>query len=133
MTGIILAGHGDWPDALRHSLEMVYGQTEHLETCPVTNVESAEQISARMDEAMSHMAECDRFVILLDIFGGSPCHAVVPYAMRGDVMAVTGANLAMLIELVNLRDREEWEKLGETLLRTGREAIRDVFAELLQN
>lgn len=133
MTGIIIAGHGDWPNALKHSLEMVYGQMEGIETCPVTDVESAEEIKDRIDLAIKRLKACGRYVILLDIFGGSPCHAAVSYAECENVIAITGANLPMLVELVHLRDKIKWEEMGMALLATGRAGIRNVYAELLQN
>lgn len=132
MIGIVIAGHGIWPSALKKSLDMIYGEVPNLGICEVTDVESAEQIKVKMDEALNLMSDCKKYVFLLDIFGGSPCHAIVPYARRDDVLAITGANLAMLIELVTVRGEVEWTNLGSILLKTGREGIRDVLAELRQ-
>ncbi len=132
MIGIVIAGHGSWPLALNESLGMLYGEVPCLEICQITDVESAEQIHEHLDQALKRMPDCDGYVFLLDIFGGSPCHAVVPYAPRNDILAVTGANLAMLIELVTARDAQPLAELRKTLIKTGREGIREVLAELRQ-
>lgn len=130
MIGVILAGHGIWPDAMKKSLEMIMGEQKGLETCQVTDAESAAQIREKMDQAMERLGECDGRVILLDLFGGSPSHAAVSYGLRDDLLAFTGANLSMLIQLISVRDEIKWEDLRQEILQTGKDAVREIYGEL---
>lgn len=133
MIGVVIAGHGTWPAAMKHSLDMIYGEVPDLEICQVTDAESAEDIHAKLEEALARMPGLRGYVFLLDIFGGSPCHATVPFLLREDVLVITGTNLAMLVELVSTREQADWDELGDRLLRAGHEGIRNVTSEMRQN
>lgn len=132
MIGIILAGHGSWPSAMKNSMELIMGLQQGISVCEVTDIESAEEIRLKMDQAIKEIGECDGYIFLLDLFGGSPSHAVVTYGMRNDLMAFTGVNLAMLIHLVSIRRNISWDEISSELLEIGKAAVRDIFNELRQ-
>lgn len=133
MIGIILAGHGSWPSAMKNSMELIMGEQCGVAVCEVTDIESAAEIRLKMDQAMIEIGKCDGYVFLLDLFGGSPSHAVVTYGMRNDLLALTGVNLAMLIELISIRDNLSLNEISSKLLEIGKAAVRDIFNELRQS
>ena len=63
------------------------------------------------------------------LFGGSPSHAVVSLNNE-NILAITGANLPMLLELVNINDSMELNVLSKKIIEIGRFGIRDIFKEL---
>lgn len=132
MIGIILAGHGNWPSAMKNSMELIMGVQRGVSICEVTDIESADEIRLKMDHAMKEIGECYGYIFLLDLFGGSPSHAVVSYGIRNDLLALTGVNLAMLIQLISIRDNIQWNEISSELLETGKAAVRDIFDELKQ-
>ena len=52
------------------------------------------------------------------------------YGLRDDLLAFTGANLSMLIQLISVRDEIKWEDLRQEILQTGKDAVREIYGEL---
>lgn len=130
MIGIVIAGHGSWPKAMVESLDLITGDQPFIKTVEVTNVESAESIKNKLNASLEELNECEGNVILLDLFGGSPSHAVVALENKNNVLAITGANLPILLELVMIRTNTQFDELSDTLLEIGKKGIRDIFKEL---
>ena len=130
MIGIVIAGHGSWPKAMVESLDLITGDQPIIKTVEVTNVESAESIKNKLNASLEELNECEGNVILLDLFGGSPSHAVVALENKNNVLAITGANLPILLELVMIRTNTQFDELSDILLEIGKKGIRDIFKEL---
>lgn len=130
MIGIVIAGHGNWPSSMKKSAQLITGK-DNIEVVEVDDVLSADQISKELIKAIDKN-DYDKSVVLLDLFGGSPMHGSSKLLMREDVLIITGANLAMLLELLFISPEVELEELSKILIQTGRNGIKNLKSELLE-
>lgn len=66
--------------------------------------ELAEQIASGMEKAVEEEQSVDpevevKFLVLVDLYGGTPCTTVLSLMRNFDIDVVTGLNLPMLIEV----------------------------------
>ena len=129
MIGVVVAGHGIWPRAMKQSVELICGDQKNISIVEINDIETADKIKEKISCAVEELDDCETKVILLDLFGGSPSHAVVSLNNE-NILAITGANLPMLLELVNINDSMELNVLSKKIIEIGRFGIRDIFKEL---
>ena len=65
-------------------------------------------------------------LVLIDLFGGTPCNTTAQLLESKDIYAVAGANLPMTIQAVFTRDEMTIEELVEDILETGNASLVDV-------
>lgn len=130
MIGILIVGHGEWPIAMKKSAEMIVGTIEGIEVQEVTEVESAEIIVERIEKKLERLSEYKHIVVLVDLFGGSPSHAIVKLSNKDRVTAITGVNLGMLLELIMIRNDMNAIEAAEQIIESGKKGIINIFQAL---
>lgn len=66
-------------------------------------------------------------VILLDLFGGTPCNSVLKLSRTmSPIYAVTGMNVPMLLESLVLRNTLRAEEMPAALEKVGKQGILDL-------
>lgn len=122
MTGLVLVTHAGLASALRASAEMIVGPIEKCATVEVAPGECADNIMARVTEAVSVFRD-EGAIIMTDLFGGTPSNMAMSFLKDGCVEVVTGANLPMLMEFCSRRNRMEVAALASEMQKCGREGI----------
>ena len=130
MIGVVIAGHGAWPQAMLSTAEMLMGKQPNISIMHVAEHESMEEIGRNMELAVSELNGKDEVLILLDMFGGSPANATVRFTENPDISAVTGTNMGMLLEVLLRRESMKLEELVEYAQAMGGHSIRNLFVEL---
>lgn len=80
------------------------------------------ELIARANKILSQLDSGDGVLILTDLFGSTPCNIAMQCATKGNVFAVAGLNLSMLIRVMNYPDLSLAE-LTEKAISGGREGI----------
>lgn len=105
MFGIIIGAHGDFGDALKKTAEMIAGEQEFLLSAGIYEGEGPSDILKKYEDAIKTLNERganNRIIFLNDLFGGSPYNAACRLVAKNDDYGiVTGANLPMVLELLN--------------------------------
>jgi PTS system mannose-specific IIA component len=122
MTGLVLVTHAGLAGALRTSAEMIVGPVEGCASVEVASTERADEIMARVVEAVGKVSS-DGAIIMTDLFGGTPSNMAMSFLKEGKVEVLTGVNLPMIIEFCSKRERLPLAELAAELQRSGREGI----------
>lgn len=133
MTGILLATHYDLGTALLKTAEMVAGPQEQVAALGIYgDMEPScfgEEILKKVEEMKG--GGCDQVLILLDLFGGTPCNEAMKLLKGPRLQVLTGLNLPMLLEVMMARRSHlTAEELLEMGKKSGREGILDVKEKL---
>lgn len=122
MTGLVLVTHAGLAGALRSSAEMIVGPVEECASVEVAASERADDIMARVVEAVKKVSS-DGAIIMTDLFGGTPSNMAMSFLKEGCIEVLTGVNLPMIIEFCSKRGRMPLAELAAELQKSGREGI----------
>ena len=103
MVAVIVAAHGRLAEGLIASSAMIAGPQEDLVAVTFDPSEGPDDLLAKYTAAVEK-SPSDRYLILVDLLGGSPYNAAARFAAeREDADVVTGVNLPMLVEVLGRR------------------------------
>lgn len=99
MIGILLLSHGRVADELLASARMISGPLERFEALSLDWSDGYDEARGKIAGALERVDEGDGVLILIDIFGGTPCNVALTFSDPGRVEIITGANLPMVVRL----------------------------------
>ncbi|MGY6090023.1 mannose/fructose/sorbose PTS transporter subunit IIB [Avibacterium paragallinarum] len=131
MTHIIVATHGKFSEELVNSAAMVYGEDENTHVVTFLPGEGGEHLVEKYQAIIAQLPENEPVLFLVDLFGGSPYNAASRVAtMRGEnTDIVTGVNLPMLLEVLDVKDDASLAELVSTAKEVGVAAVRSFQPE----
>ena len=130
MTGIIVTGHGRFPEGILSAISLVAGKPDNTAAVNFELGQSSEELKNSMTRAMESL-EGDEVLILADLVGGTPFNtAAALRKARADkrIKVIAGVNMAALVEAVFSRPMYGLDELASTLLTAGKEGLRDLDA-----
>lgn len=108
MRKILIATHATYAEGIRAAAELILGPQPEITTiCAYTEGVILEKALEEYFEAC--MPE-DEVVVLTDIYGGSVNQACMKYMERSGVHLLTGANLALLLQVITMEEGEELQE-----------------------
>ena len=126
---VILISHGHYAKYALESTEMIIGRQENCEVISVTEDKDLDSVTKELEEVYKKFKNEKGVVILTDIRGGTPSNAAANLLVReDDILALSGYNMPLLLELFTNRDLE-MEDLKEGLYEAFRESLVDLRAE----
>lgn len=136
MYQILLIGHGELAVELLRSAEMILGvQPEGAAAALVLRQgQNLAQYAQELERRVCRAKAAGGCLVLADVAGGSPfITAAQAYRKLADqcpMEIVTGMNLPMLIELLNIRETASLEQGKDTALQEGIQGIISFSAQL---
>jgi mannose/fructose-specific phosphotransferase system component IIA len=129
MISAIVATHGNLGAELIATAKEVYSDVSNCYA--VSNARMSPQaLREELEAIVAGGGPDDRYVLFVDFFGGSCCHACMAVEMeRKDVKLITGVNLPMLLAFLYKRKELSFEDLIPELLVRGQESIQLVSAK----
>lgn len=122
VNNILICTHGEAGKELINSVEMIMGPQTNVFAIPFYSDESADDIIRKYEEIVKDSLSSN-FLILTDIFGGSPFNAAVSLVLNKEdeenIEVVTGVNIPMLLEVFSLGKEASLEEVAETALKSG--------------
>jgi mannose/fructose/sorbose-specific phosphotransferase system IIA component len=111
---LLVVTHGSFGEEIIKSAEMIIGKQKNIKAVSLfPGVDLGEflvQIKNEINEAS------DEVLILCDLFGGTPSNVSASLLSEYNAYAVTGLNLAMLIEACTMRETlNGWELVKDVL------------------
>ena len=126
---VILISNGHYAKYALESTEMIIGRQENCEVISVTEDKDLDSVTKELEEVYKKFKNEKGVVILTDIRGGTPSNAAANLLVReDDILALSGYNMPLLLELFTNRDLE-MEDLKEGLYEAFRESLVDLRAE----
>lgn len=108
---IIVVSHGRFAQEIVKSAEMIIGTIHDCHAFSLTPDMGIEQLVEKIENCLKEN-EDKEVICLIDLFGGTPCFSAMSLLDRYDFKAVTGLNLAMLIEVVSQRSALDLDSLA---------------------
>lgn len=103
LPGVIILSHGPLAMGLIESARLFSDDLRNVAAFSLENQDDPELYIEEVFKVVDAFPENPIF--LVDLMGGSPANQLISYSMRFGIkpLAVAGANLPILIELLNLR------------------------------
>lgn len=123
-TAIVLMTHGSFGKELIASGELILGELRDVFSISL----EAERESMELMTELKALLETsfDQYIVLADLFGGTPCNVAARFSLEENVIVLSGVNLPMLIEAEMARMQGSYDGLTEKLMKSATEGIRDV-------
>jgi mannose PTS system EIIA component len=125
MFGIVIVTHGQLGDALIGAAEFILGRRpEAVESISIDLSENAEKLRAKIAQGIKEVQGQKGALILTDMFGGTPSNLSYSFLEEGRIEVLAGVNLPILIQAVNLREKNiELGQLAADLEVFGKKSI----------
>ena len=122
MINVVVVTHGDFGEALIRSAEMIVGEQEKVRAVALLPEESPAGFGDKLDAALADLDGQD-ILLLIDLFGGTPCNVSSRKVLQPNTEVITGMNMAMLIEALTSRDDTPLAELVDKVTEAGRQAV----------
>lgn len=133
MIHIIISGHGDISTGILSASNMIFGEQEHVVAIPFENDEGLEDLQSKYSDAIKNVPSTDEVLFLVDVFGGTPYNAASQMIYQFENMdMVTGVNLPILLETLNMRESQSISSLVVSLKETSIESFKVFKEELIK-
>lgn len=122
-VGLLIISHdGIGPVMLGTALSMLGGSTLKTRLLTASRDCNPDELFAEAREQMKSLDEGDGVLIIADLYGSTPSNIAQKLAAHGNVRAITGLNLSMLIRILNY-PQLDLGHLAEKALSGGRDGI----------
>lgn len=128
MIGIVIVTHGNLGEELLSSAEIICGKQEHVITVGLHPSDAIVDLPGRIDAARRSFPDCSDALVLVDLFGGSPCNSTMRCLAAEPFQCISGVNLPMLLEVLTQREDTPLQQLIGQAIEAGRNGIRDLSA-----
>ena len=124
MIGIVIVTHSQLGDALIGAAEFIIGSRPgSIESISVDLSENAEKLRGKIDRGIKKVMGQEGVIILTDMFGGTPSNLSYSFLEEGHIEVLSGVNLPILIQAVNMRKKMELDQLADNLEAFGKKSI----------
>ena len=124
MIGIVIVTHSELGDALIGAAEFIIGsRPESIESISIDLSENAEKLRGKIDRGIKKVMGEKGVIILTDMFGGTPSNLSYSFLEEGHIEVLSGVNLPILIQAVNMRKKMELDQLAANLEAFGKKSI----------
>lgn len=127
MVGVVLTGHGEFASGLASAVNMIAGDYPCFRVVTFEESDAATYPDRLLDTMRELRSQTDGLLVLCDLLGGTPFNLSMMATQEvSDVEVVAGANLPMLVEVLNANAAKEPPALAELLecaLSAGRAGV----------
>ncbi|MFC1546778.1 PTS sugar transporter subunit IIA [bacterium] len=124
MIGILVITHRNFGEALFDAVSHIAGTQDYVSVTAVFPGDGLETIRAKITEQLNIWNDTAGVVILVDMFGGTPFNASVPYLEDPKIEIISGVNMNMLLKTISLRQQYDNTKdLAESVVDSAKKGI----------
>ena len=124
MIGIVIVTHSQLGDALIGAAELIIGSRPYsIESVSIDLSENAEKLRSKIERGIKKVMGQEGVIILTDMFGGTPSNLSYSFLEEGHIEVLSGVNLPILIQAVNMREKMELDQLAANLEAFGKKSI----------
>jgi mannose/fructose/sorbose-specific phosphotransferase system IIA component len=122
MINVVVVTHGDFGEALVRAAEMIVGPQENVRAVALLPEEGPDGFGDKLDAALADLDGQDT-LLLIDLFGGTPCNVSSRKVLQANTEVITGMNMAMVIEALTSRDSTPLPELAAQVVEAGQKAV----------
>ena len=124
MIGIVIVTHSQLGEALIGAAEFIIGSRPgSIESVSIDLSENAEKLRSKIDQGIKKVMGQEGVIILTDMFGGTPSNLSYSFLEEGRVEVLSGVNLPILIQAVNMRKKKALDQMAADLEIFGKKSI----------
>ena len=123
MIGLLIITHCELGKEFMNAAEFIVGRIGAADTIPITQTSESKEIRGMIEEKIAKLDQGDGVIILTDMFGGTPSNIALSFLNEEKVEVLTGANLPMVIALVQNRENLSLKDLAEKAQDAGKLGI----------
>jgi len=124
MIGIVIVTHSELGDALVGAAEFIVGsRSGSIESISIDLSENAEKLRQKIDRGIKKVMGTEGVIILTDMFGGTPSNLSYSFLEEGRIEVLSGVNLPILIQAINMRKKMKLDQLAANLEAFGKRSI----------
>ena len=129
LPGILLLSHGPFAVSLIDTAKMLFGDSENLAAFSLEPGDDIDKYRESFVEVINEFPKGS--LILVDLFGGTPCNQVMRYIQEtGEPLEIVGGmNLPMLVNAVLAREGMSGKEFSLNTVQNGKNGIFRVDAE----
>lgn len=106
MVGVLILTHGNLARELLASASAIAGDLETFEALPLSWTDGIDRVHEQVGAAVDRLETGSGVLILVDIFGGTPCNVAMAFRDPGRVEVIAGVNLPMIVRLACLKSSD---------------------------
>lgn len=133
MKGLVIVTHSVLSKGLLMAAEAILGPVGKAEAVCLQKDDSQDRINNKVREAIASVeTDGGGVIIMVDMFGGTPCNISLPYMEPERLEVVTGVNLPMVLKFFQNRREQSLRRLALMLMNAGQEGIKapgDILSE----
>jgi mannose PTS system EIIA component len=99
MIGKLILSHGTLARELLSAARTISGELPNFEALSLDWSDGFEEARAKVKAAIDRLDEGEGVLVLVDMFGGTPCNVAMTLLEPGKVEILTGVNLPMVVRL----------------------------------
>lgn len=108
---IMILSHGFFGTELKKSVEMIMGEQSQVVALPLLEEDGLESYVAKVKAVLADTAE-DDWLLVCDLFGGTPANVAMSFLKRPIEHVITGVNMPIIIELIaQLESTSSWHEI----------------------
>ena len=123
MIGLLIITHCELGKEFMNAAEFIVGRIGAADTISITQTSESKEIRGMIEEKIANLDQGDGVIILTDMFGGTPSNIALSFLNEEKVEVLTGANLPMVIALVQNRENLSLKDLAEKAQDAGKLGI----------
>ena len=123
MIGLLIITHCELGKEFMNAAEFIVGRIGAADTISITQSSESKEIRDMIEEKVANLDQGDGVIILTDMFGGTPSNIALSFLNEEKVEVLTGANLPMVIALVQNRENLSLKDLAEKAQDAGKLGI----------
>ena len=121
---IILMTHGRVGEQMIEGLRKIVGITDEVYAVPLLPGMTVEEYMGQVSSLLEVQEKPS--LLMVDMFGGTPSNCAGGLSSKYPVEVISGVNIPMLIEAVQLRDLYSGEELRQHLVEAGVTGVNDL-------
>ncbi len=113
-----------------NSAQNILGKQEKVWAINILPQQGIDSIKKRLQEVVNGESIPGGYVIVVDMFGGSPCNACSDVIESDMISVISGMNLPIVTTLLNYRESLSRKELVEKAILSGKNSIVNVKERL---
>lgn len=123
MVGFVVITHNKIGQEMLRTVQEIVQESPNISNVSVPQ-ENFLESQKKIAEAIKSHSDASGVILLLDLFGATPCNLCKEFLDPGKVEMITGCNLPMLIKAATTDFKESPAQVAQFLKNYGKENIR---------
>lgn len=124
MIGVVVAGHGKFPEGLVSTTKRIMGDLREVAAIAPRPIEKPYDFQVRLEKVIEKVSSQEGVLVLVDIYGGSASSYCLQMQKDFPIRVITGASLPMLLAAIHSRKKmKDLDAVANLVEQVGKKSI----------